>query len=70
MKRGLSHEQVPILVAADRSGNSVTGVLPSVCADAIKAVLEPVLGKDALLVTDGCTSCPRSPPRWASAMRR
>ena len=30
----------------------------SVCADAIKAVLEPVLGKDALLVTDGCTSYP------------
>ena len=58
MKRGLSHEQVPILVAADRSGNSVTAVLPSVCADAIKAVLEPVLGKDALLVTDGCTSYP------------
>ena len=58
MKRGLSHEQVPILVAADRSGNSVTAVLPSVYADAIKAVLEPVLGKDALLVTDGYTSYP------------
>ncbi len=57
-KRGLSHEQVPILVAADRSGNSVSAVLPSVCADAIKAVLEPILGKDALLVTDGCTSYP------------
>ena len=58
IKRGLSHEQVPILAAADRSGNSVTAALPSVCADAIKAVLEPVLGKDALLVTDGCTSYP------------
>ena len=27
-KRGLSHEQVPVLVAADRSGTSVCTVLP------------------------------------------
>jgi hypothetical protein len=33
-------------------------VLPSVCAAAIEAVLRPVLGKDTLLVTDGCTSYP------------
>src|SRR3954447_18049389 len=57
-KPGLSHEQVPILVAADRSGTIASAVLPCVCADAIKTVLEPVLGKDALLVTDGCTSYP------------
>jgi hypothetical protein len=43
-KRGLSHEQVPILVAADRSGAVVS------------AVLDPVLSKDALLVTDGGTA--------------
>jgi transposase-like protein len=57
-KRGLSDEQVPVLVAADRSGTTVTAVLPAVRADAIEAVLRPVLGKDALLVTDGCTSYP------------
>ena len=56
MKRGLSHEQVPILVAADRSGAVVSAVLPVDSADAIRAVLEPVLSKDALLVTDGGTA--------------
>jgi transposase-like protein len=57
-KRGLSDEQVPVLVAADRSGATVSAVLSSVTADAIRAVLAPVLDKDALLVTDGCTSYP------------
>lgn len=52
-KRGLSHEQVPVLVAADRSGTSVCAVLPADTGDAIKAVLDPILSKDALLVTDG-----------------
>ena len=57
-KRGLSDEQVPVLVAADRSGATVSAVLPAVTADAIRAVLAPVLDKDALLVTDGCTNYP------------
>lgn len=52
-KRGLSHEQVPVLVAADRSGTSVCAVLPADNGDAIKAVLDPILSKDVLLVTDG-----------------
>src|SRR3954453_17966621 len=46
-KRGLSHEQGPILVAADRSGAVVSAVLPVDSAEAIKAVLDPVLSKDA-----------------------
>lgn len=57
-KRGLSDEQVPILVAADRSGTTISAVLPVVTADALRAVLAPVVDKDALLVTDGCTSYP------------
>lgn len=57
-KRGLSDEQVPVLVAADRSGATVSAMLPAVTADAIRAVLAPVLDKDALLVTDGGTSYP------------
>jgi len=52
-KRGLSHELVPVLVAADRSGATISAVLPAANGDAIKAVLDPVLSKDALLVTDG-----------------
>ena len=52
-KRGLSHEQTPILVAADRSGATLSAVLAAVTAKAIEQVLQPVLGRDALLVTDG-----------------
>lgn len=57
-KRGLSHEQVPILVAADRSGATLSAVLPAVTAEALQDVLGPVVEKDALLVSDGCTSYP------------
>ena len=57
-KRGLSHEQVPVLVAADRSGTTVSRVLPAVSAAALEAALKPVIDPDALLVTDGCTSYP------------
>jgi hypothetical protein len=58
-KRGLSREQVPILVAADRSGTTLSAVLPEVSATAIQAVLEPAIDKDALLVTDGAAVYPR-----------
>jgi len=57
-KRGLSHELTPILVAVDRTGVTISAVLPSISAASLRAVLEPVLSKDALLVTDGCTSYP------------
>ena len=52
-KRGLSDEQVPILVAVDRSGTTTCSVLPSVTADNVKNVLEPRIDKDIILVTDG-----------------
>ena len=58
-KRGLSHEQVPILGAADRRGTTLSAVLPEVSAKAIQAVLEPALAKDARLVTDGAAVYPR-----------
>src|SRR3954451_19854126 len=54
-KRGgkaAKREQVPILVAADRTGTTVSAVLPAVSASAIQAVLEPAVGPDVLLVTD------------------
>ncbi len=57
-KRGLSREQVAILVAADRSGATVCAVLPEASAVAIQAVLEPVIDKDVLLVTDGARAYP------------
>ena len=47
-KRGLSREQVPVLMAADRSG-TISAVLPRVDAAALTAALDPVVA-DALLV--------------------
>ena len=52
-KRGLSDEQVPILIAVDRSGTTTCFVLPSVTADNVQSVLEPRIDDDILLVTDG-----------------
>ena len=52
-KRGLSDEQVPILVAVDRSGTTTCSVLPSVTADNVQSVLKPKIDDDILLVTDG-----------------
>ena len=55
-KRGLSREQVPIPVAADRVGATLSDTLPALNADSVKGVLEPVVARDALLVSDasGC----------------
>ena len=57
-KRGLSREQVPVLMAADRSGTTVSAVLPRVDAAALTAALAPVVAKDALLFSDGGASYP------------
>ena len=51
----LSDEQVPILVAVDRSGTTTCSVFPSVTADSVKCTLEPRIDDDILLVTDGAT---------------
>ena len=63
-KRGLSSEQVPVLVAADRSGMTVSAVLPAVNADALRDVIEPVVDEDIVLVSDGH----RAYPPCAAAM--
>ena len=52
-KRGLSSEPVPVLVAADRSGMTISAVLPAVNADALRAAIEPVVDDDIVLVSDG-----------------
>ena len=57
-KRGLSDEQVAILMATDRTGTTVSSVLSAVNANAIETVLSPVLNKDALLVSDGARVYP------------
>ncbi len=57
-KRGLSHEQVPVLVAADRSGTTISEVLAAVNAEALHAALEPAVDTDIVLVSDGHGSYP------------
>jgi transposase-like protein len=52
-KRGLSGEQVPALIARDRAGHTVDAVLPDLGAEAIEAVLGPVVAGDAVLCSDG-----------------
>ncbi len=51
-KPGLACEQAPILVAADRAGETLSHTLPALNADSVKEGLEPVVAPDALLVSD------------------
>lgn len=44
---------MPVLVAVDRSGTTVSAVLPEVTGKALAAALKPVLAPDVLLVSDG-----------------
>ena len=69
-KRGLPHQQVPVLMATDRSGATVSAILPAVTAAHLQVVLQPVLDLDALLVTDDCTSYPPCAAAMGAAMRR
>ena len=52
-KRGLSNEQVPVLIVRDRSRATTDAVLPDRKGGTIAASLRPVVARDALLVSDG-----------------
>ncbi len=51
-KRGLSHEQVPVLVARDRAGVTMDCVLEAMDMMTLSAALKPFVGKDVVLCTD------------------
>jgi len=51
-KRGLSSEQVPVLVARDRSGQTLIFQLSKVNRHTVTAVLKPVISKDTVLCSD------------------
>lgn len=51
-KRGLSEEQVPVLVVRDRSGQTADFQLAKLDASHVAAVLKPLVDKDAILCTD------------------
>lgn len=55
-QRGLGHEQVPVLIARDRAGDTANFVLQSVTASAVGAVLKPILPDDTVLCTDGSST--------------
>lgn len=52
-KRGLSAEQVPVLVARDRAGATADFILAAVDKENVTAALRPILPADAILCTDG-----------------
>lgn len=55
-KRGLSMEQIPVVVARDRDGATIDAVLPRLDAASIAAVLGPVIRKSAEFCCDGGTA--------------
>jgi transposase-like protein len=52
-KRGLSKEQVPVLIARDRNKATTDEILADRSAQSILAALEPLIAKSAVLVSDG-----------------
>ena len=52
-KRGLSDEQIPVLIARDRTTATTDAVLAHANTQAVRAVLEPILDSDAVLCSDG-----------------
>ena len=52
-KRGLSKEQIPVLVCRDRNGNTADFVLEDGGAIAISRVLAPIVDSNCVLCSDG-----------------
>jgi hypothetical protein len=52
-KRGLSDEQVPVPIARDRNAATTDEILNGRSTHSIAAVLEPVVARSAILVSDG-----------------
>jgi transposase-like protein len=57
-KRGLSKEQVPVLVARDRSGETANIILAADGKADLVAALKPLLPMDTILCTDGSSVLP------------
>lgn len=51
-QRGVSSEQIPVLIVRDRNGNTTDAVLAKSDQDSIADVMLPVLDKDTLLCSD------------------
>jgi transposase-like protein len=55
-RRGLSGEQVPVLIARDRAGQTANWRLQADHAASVAAALKPLLAPDVLLCTDGSST--------------
>jgi len=55
-KRGISKEQVPVLVSRDRAGNTADAILPADDKASVVAALGPLLPKDIILCSDGSST--------------
>jgi len=51
-KRGLSEEQIPVLICRDRIGATTDFVLDKADSKHIEAVLKPIIAKNAMRCTD------------------
>jgi len=52
-QRGLSKEQIPVLIVRDRDGHTTDAILDSANAKEISKVISPLIDKDVLLCSDG-----------------
>ncbi len=52
-KRGISAEQIPVLVVRDRSGHTADFVLPRLDSDYVTEALRPLIDSEAILCSDG-----------------
>jgi transposase-like protein len=52
-QRGLSKEQIPVLIVRDREGHTTDAVLDSANAKEISRVISPLIDTDVLLCSDG-----------------
>ena len=55
-KSGLSAKQIPVLIARDRTDATFDEILPNRSAAEIKLALDPIVARDAVLVSDGAKS--------------
>ncbi len=62
-KRGLSKQQVPVLLTTTRGGATAGQVLQTVSQASLPAALEPLLARDAVLLSDGGRAYPGSARR-------
>ena len=63
-KRGLSYEQVPVLVARDHAGATMNCVLKAMDISSLSAALKPFVTKDVVLCTDGSKALAGAAGDW------